>query len=101
MHNHEKPTVRDFDLDHIILHCVTTGRTSSQVVREIIHPARSLKSDKNKISISLLRPQSGKLNNKASEVNNCLMNTCSNQNIAYIGRSISALQNYINTHSKI
>ena len=68
---------------------------------EIIHPARSLKSDKNKISISLLRPRSGKLNNKASEVNNCLMNTCSNQNIAYIGRSISAHQNYINTHSKI
>ena len=99
MHNHGKPTVRDFDLDHIILHCVTTGRTSSQIVREIIHLARSLKSDQNKISIS--RPRSGKLNNKASEVNNCLMNTCSNQNIAYIGRSISAHQNYINTQSKI
>ena len=38
MHDHGKPTVRDFDLDHIILHCETndlnSNRTSSQIVRD-------------------------------------------------------------------
>ena len=53
MHDHVKPTVRDFDPDHIILHCGTndpnSDRTSSQIAREIIDTALSLKSDKNEI----------------------------------------------------
>ena len=75
-----------FDSNHIILHCMTNDlnydRTSSQITVEIIDLALSLKSDKNKISISLLTPRSDKLNNKASEVNNRLINMCSHQNIA-------------------
>ena len=58
MHDHAKPTVRDFDLDHIILHCGTNNlnsdRTSSQIAREIIDLPLLLKSNKNKISISVL-----------------------------------------------
>ena len=61
MHDHVKPTVRDFDPDHIILHRGTndlnSDRTSSQIAREIIDLAFSLKSDKNKT------PRSDKLNN--------------------------------------
>ena len=99
MQNHVKPTVRDFDLDHI-LHCGTndpnSDRASSQIAREIIDLATSLKSDKNKISISLLTPRCDKLNNKASEVNNRLINTCSHRNIAYIDHSSSIQQNHIN-----
>ena len=71
MHDYAKPTVWDFDLDHIILNCGTSDpnadRTSSQAATEIIDPALSLKSDKNEIWISLLTPGSDKLNNKASE----------------------------------
>ena len=100
MHDHVKPIVRDFDTDHIILHCGTndlnSDRTSSQIAREIIDLAISLKSDKNKISISLLTPRSDKLNNKASEVNNHLINMCSHRNIAYIDHSSSIQQNHIN-----
>ena len=102
MHDHVKPTVRDFDPDHIILHCGTndpnSDRTFSQTAtaREIIDPATSLKSDKNKISISLLTPRCDKLNNKASEVNNHLINMCSHRNIAYIDHSSSIQQNHIN-----
>ena len=81
MHDHAKPTVRDFDPDHIILHCETnnlnSNRTSSQIAREIIGLSLSLKSDKNKISFSLLTPRSGKLKNKASELSNRLINMCS------------------------
>ena len=100
MHDHVKPTVRDFDPDHIILHCGTndlnSDRISSQIAKEIIDPALSLKSGKNRISISLLTPRSGKLNNKASEVNNRLINMCSHRNIAYIDHSSSIQQNHIN-----
>ena len=84
---------RDFDPDHIILHCGTndlnSDRTSSQFAKEIVDLALSLKSDKNRISISLLTARSYKLNNKASEVNNRLTNMCFHRNIAYIDHSSS------------
>ena len=96
MHDHVKPTLRGFDLDHIILHCGTNDRTFSQISREIIDLATSLKSDKNKISVSLLTPRCDKLNNKASEMNNGLINMCSHRNIAYIDHSSSIQQNHIN-----
>ena len=100
MYDYAKSTVRDFDPDHIILHCGTndlkSDRTSSQIAREIIDLAISMKSNKNKISISLLTPRSDKLNNKASEVNNRLINMCSHRNIAYIDHSSSIQQNHIN-----
>ena len=71
MHDEMKPTVRDFDPDHIILHSGTNDvnydRTSSQIAKEIINLALSLKSDKKKISISLLAPKSDKLNSKANK----------------------------------
>ena len=100
MPDHAKPTVRDFDLDHIILSCGTndlnSNRTSSQIAREIIELDLSLKSDKNKISIPLLTPRSDKLNNKASEVNNHLISMWSDQNITFIDHSSSIQQNHIN-----
>ena len=100
MHDHAKPTVRDFDPDHIILHCGTndlnSDRTSSQIAKEIIDLALSLKSEKNRISVSLLTPRSDKLNNKANEVNNRLINMCCHRNIAYIDHSSSIQENHIN-----
>ena len=98
MHDHAKPTVQDFDPDHITLwtNDLNSDRTSSQIAKEIIDLACSLKSDKNRISISLLTPGSDKLNNKASEVNNRLINMCSHRNITYINHSSSIQQNHIN-----
>ena len=54
-----------------------------------------MKSDKNKISVSQLTPRREKLNTKASEVNNRLINMCFHWNIAYIDDSILILQNNI------
>ena len=80
MHNHAKPTVPDFDPDHIVLHCGTnvlnSDRRSNQINRDFKNVELSLKSNKNKISVSLLTPRSNKLNKKASEVNNRLINKC-------------------------
>ena len=68
IHDHAIANVQDFNPDHIILHSGSnSGKTSSQIAREIIDLALSLKSDKNKASVPLLTPQSNKWNNKASE----------------------------------
>ena len=95
MHDHAKPTVRDFDPDHIILHCGTndpnSDRTSSQTAWEIIYPAPSPKTIKYKSSVSLLTPRSDKLNN-----NYRLINMCFYRNTAYIDHSNSIEQNRIN-----
>ena len=100
MRDHVKWTIRDFYPDHIILHCGTndlnSNKTSSQVAREITDLALSLKSDKNKISISLLTPRRAKLNNKTSELKNHLINMCSHRNTAYIDLYSSIQQNHIN-----
>ena len=99
MHDHAKPTVPDFDPDHIVLHCGTnvlnSDRRSNQINRDFKNVALSLKSNKNKISVSLLTPRSNKLNNKASEVNNRLINKCFRRNIADIDHSNSIQQNHI------
>ena len=48
MHDHVKPTVRDFNPDHIILHCETNDlnseRTANEIAKSIIELALSLKS---------------------------------------------------------
>ena len=70
MPSHVKPTVIDFNPDHIIFHCGTNDlsseRTTSQVARSIIELALSLKSPDNKISISLIIPRNDNVNNKVS-----------------------------------
>ena len=61
IYDHAKANVQDFNPDHIILHSRTnSGRTSSQIAREITDLALSLKSDKNNASIPLLTPRSDK-----------------------------------------
>ena len=100
MHDHAKIAARYFDPNHIILHYGTndlnSDRTSSQTAREIIEIELSLKFDKNKISNSLRTPRCDKLNSKASEVKNCVINMCSDRKIAYIDHSSSFQQNHIN-----
>ena len=93
MHDRVKPTVQDFNPEHIILHCGTNDlnseQTASQIARFNIELALSLKSKDNKISISLIVPRNDNLNNKASEVNCCLVHMCAEQNIPYINRTNS------------
>ena len=100
MHDHTRPTVRDFNPDHIILHCGTNhlnaDKTYSPIAREITDLALSLKFDKNKILISLLTPRSNKLNSKASDMNSCLINMCCDRNIAYLDHSSLFQQNHTN-----
>ena len=88
MKDYVKPTLRDFNPEHIILHVGTNDlnseRTASQIAKSIIDLGQSLKTDTNTITISLIVPRYDNLNNKASEVNGRLVNMCKERNISYI-----------------
>ena len=93
MQDHVKPTIRDFNPEHIIIHVGTNDlnseKTASQIANSIVELALSLKSESNKIYISLIVPRYDELNNKVNEVNFRLMNMCQARNIAYINHSDS------------
>ena len=91
MQDHVKPTIRDFNPEHIIIHVGTNDlnseKTASQIANAIVELATSLKSETNKIYVSLIVPRFDELNNKANEVNIRLMNMCQVRNIGYINHS--------------
>ena len=86
MTDYVKPTINDFDLEHIIIHVGTNDlnseRTASQIANSVTNLQQSLKSINNTVTISLILPRNGELNNKAHEVNNRLVNMCKERNIS-------------------
>ena len=68
-----KPTVREFNLNHIILHVETnefkSSKTASQISRSVMDLPLSLKLETNTVTISLIVPRKDSLNNKAQKVN--------------------------------
>ena len=77
MCDYANPTLHDINPEHILLHVrmknLMTEKTASQKSRSIIELGTSLKNDTNTVSISAIVPTSDKLDNKATEVNNCLI----------------------------
>ena len=88
MYDHVKPTIREVNPEHIILHVGTNDlnseKTSSQISNSIIDLANSLKNETNNIHVSLIVPRNDNLNNKVKEVNNRLINMCEQRNIKII-----------------
>ena len=88
MFDHVKPTIREFNPNHIILHIRTnelkSSKIASQISRSVIDLALSLKSEKNTVTISLTVPRKDSLNNKAQEVNSRLINTCGKHDITFV-----------------
>ena len=71
MNDYVKPTLRDFNPEHIILHVGTNDlnseRTASQIAKSIIDSGQSLKTDTNTITISLIVPRYDNLNSKRAK----------------------------------
>ena len=88
MYDHAKPTIREVNPEHIILHVGTNDlnseKTSSQISNSMIDLANSLKNETNNIHVSLIVPRNDNLNNKVKEVNNRLINMCEQRNIKII-----------------
>ena len=91
MYDHAKPTIREVNPEHIILHVGTNDlnseETASQISNSIIDLANSLKNETNSIHVSLIVPRNDNSNNKVNEVNNRLINMCEQRNIKIINHS--------------
>ena len=70
MYDHAKPTIREVNPEHIILHVGTNDlnseKTASQISNSIIDLANSLKNETNNIHVSLIVPRNDNLNNKVN-----------------------------------
>ena len=93
MTDHVKPTLRDINPDHIILHAGTndlrTENTASQIAKATIDLATSLKNDDNTVTVSGIVPRLDDLNNKANEVNRRLVLMCKERNISFLSHDES------------
>ena len=80
MTDHVKPTLRDINPDHIVLHADTndlrTENTASQIVKAAKDLATSLKNDGNTVTVSGIVAKLDELSNKANEVNRRLALKC-------------------------
>ena len=86
-----KPTKGEANPENIILHVGTNNlnseKTSNQIARSITDLAISLNVNTNAITNSLITLRNNGQNNKAGQVNNCLVNMCGERNISVIGHS--------------
>ena len=93
MRDHVKPTLRDINPDHIILHAGTndfrTENTASQIAKATIDLATSLKNDDNTVTVSGIVPRLDDLDNKANEVNRRLVLMCKERNISFLSHDES------------
>ena len=93
MTDHVKPTLRDINPDHIILHAGTNDLRSenkaNQISKATIDLAASLKNDDNTVTVSGIVPRVDDLNNKANEVNRRLVLLCKERNISFLSHDES------------
>ena len=88
MTDHVKPTLRDINPDHIILHAgtnnVRTENTASQISKATIDLVASPKNDDNTVTLSGIVSRLEELNNKVNEVNHRLVLTCEERIISFL-----------------
>ena len=91
--DHVKPTLRDINPDHNVLHGSTndlrTENAACQIAKATIDLATSLKNDGNTVTVSGIVPRLDELNNKANEVNRGLTLICKERNISFFSHDES------------
>ena len=87
-YDHVKPTIQEFNPNHIILHVGTNELKSfkrvSQISKSVIDLVLSLKSETNTVMISQIAPRKDNLNNKVQEVNSRHINMCGERDITFV-----------------
>ena len=105
MTDHVKPTLRDINPGHIILHAGTndlrTENTASQIAKATLDLATSLKNDDNTVTVSGIVPRLDDLNKKANEVNRRLVLMCKERNISFLSHDESNDPSKILNESKL
>ena len=91
--DHVKPTLRNINPNHIILHAGTndlrTENTASQIAKVTIDLATSRENDDNTVTVSGVVPRLDDLNNKANEVNRRLVLMFNERNISFLSHNES------------
>ena len=90
MTDHVKPTLRDINPDHIVLHACTNNlraqNTASQIAKATIDLATSQKNNDNTVNVYGIVPRLDDVNNKANEVNRRLVLMCKERNISFFSQ---------------
>ena len=93
MTDHVKPTLRDINPDHIILHAGTndlrTENIASQIAKATIDLETSLKNVDNTVTVPGIVSRLDDLSNKANEVNRRLVLMCKEKNISFLSHDES------------
>ena len=80
INDHVKPTIRNQEADHIILHTGTndlsSDKTPVQICNDIVNLVASIKNKDIKVSIFEIVERNDALNEKAILVNECLLKIC-------------------------
>ena len=91
MYDHVKPTIREFNPNHIILHVGTnelkSSKTASQISKSVIELTLSLKSETNLVTISLTVSRKVSQNDKVQEVKSRIINMFGEPDITFIDRT--------------
>ena len=91
MKDYIKPTLRELDPEQVILDVGTNNLNSplppKEITDGIIDLVKSMKTDNRNITRSTIIPRGDKLDNKANQVNNFLIQVCRDCNTPFIDHS--------------
>ena len=86
-----KPTIKELNSEHIILHVGTNNlnseKTVSQTAKSVLDLTNPLENETNTIHVSFIVPRNENWNNKVDEVNSRLTNMCQQRNIMIINHT--------------
>ena len=97
-----KPSIRENNPDHIILHVGTNDVLSEKIpqviAQSIVDLAKTVANDNFQVTVSSIVPRNDQWSKKVYEVNKVLLNLCKDKNTPFISHSsIDAKRNLINS----
>ena len=100
MKDYAKPSIRENDPDHVILHLGTNELNSEllpeRIAKSVSDVAKNIKSEKRSVSISGVVPRNDDLNNKVLEVNKELSRMCEKEKLTFLEHSNINLRAHLN-----
>ena len=90
MNDNVKPCIRESNPGHIIFHVGTNDppldKGPNSVAQSIIRLAKSVVTDNRDVTVSSIIPRNDKWKNKVTEVNDCFISMCRDENIPFISQ---------------
>ena len=101
MVDHIKPTIREYQPDHVIIHAATNDlpnddKTPIQICNDLINLAASIKTQDIEVAISAIVPRGDSYNEKAMLVNDYLQNIIENTGYKFIRHDNIKPENHLN-----